>query len=423
MNPTRFIATVLGTALVAALAASAFNFAVDPYLLFDRPPVPGFNATKPAAETRERMMKAYQATRLEPRTVIVGSSRTDIGLDPASPSWPQSMRPVYNFSMVGSGIGEQGRSLEALLAATRNKSAPATIIVGLDFESFLDRPRTDQTTAPKPPDEQAERLAALARWNGSIPPTRILLDYAGGLLTIDALKDSAATFAANRARAGPGLASNGKLSDARLRNWTETEGAAALFRQKHHTIIKQYRYPRKMLADTPDGPMRELTDVQALIDLARSHRMKLVLAVQPAHPEHLELLDAMGYWPDYERWKRDLTRSVDEARRAGTDVSLWDFGGYDDVVQEPVPSEGAMQWFWDPVHYTTALGNEVLNALYGAPSRFPAGVYLTPDSIEGRLASIRRDRDEYRRQNAATVQQLRKSACPAGQCGVVGGGS
>jgi hypothetical protein len=65
----------------------------------------------------------------------------------------------------------------------------------------------------------------------------------------------------------------------------------------------------------------------------------------------------------------------------------------------------------------------MLNALYGAPSRFPAGVNLTPDSIEGRLASIRRDRDEYRRRNAATLQQLRESACPAGQCGVVGAGS
>jgi hypothetical protein len=426
MTTRRFIGAVLGCATLAAILVAAINFAVDPYLLFDRPPVPGFNAVKPAAETHEPMMKVYQASRLTPSTLIVGSSRTDIGLDPASPAWPEAMRPVYNFSVVGTDVEAQLRAIQGLLASRANGKRPRTLILGLDFEVFLDVPANAATAAAraekrKPAEEQAERFAALAGAHESaLPPVRLLMDYWNGLLTMDALGDSIATVAASRKAGGPGLEPSGRLSEGRLRQWTETDGAAILFAQKNLVMIKQYRSPRQSLGDTPDGPIRDFAHLRALFDLVRRDGITLILVVQPMHAERLELLDAMGYWPDYERWKRELAGLAASARASGVDVTAWDFGGYEPPVLEPVPHRSdrrsGMQWFWDPVHYKVGLGNEMIAAFSGAATLFPASARLVPEDVEARLAAVRRDRDRYRQKNAEAILELKRTTCPGGSC-------
>jgi hypothetical protein len=82
------------------------------------------------------MMKAYQAGRVSARTIVIGSSRPDLGIDPATNSWPASARPVYNLSLVGSGTTEGMKYLRHYLAMNPGH-APRTVVVGLDFESFL----------------------------------------------------------------------------------------------------------------------------------------------------------------------------------------------------------------------------------------------------------------------------------------------
>jgi hypothetical protein len=426
MSARRFIAVVFGCAVFVTILISVLNFAVDPYWIFDRQPVRGFNALKPAVEAHEPMMKAYQAMRVAPRTIIVGSSRTDIGLDPESPSWPDSLRPIYNFSMVGSGIATQLRAVKSLLDSRDAGSRPRTLIVGLDFEAFLDRPNTP-IAAPvsggegSEPDEQADRLAALAHARGAaLPPIRIVKDYASALFTLSALNDSLATLAANRRNGGASLQSDGKLSDGLLRQWTESDGSFTLFAQKNRVFVEQFRAPRQTLSDTPLGPIRDFVYLNDLFALAKATDMTLVLAVQPAHAERLELLDAMGYWPDYERWKKELATLAASARASGVRVTVWDFGGYEPIVQEVVPPKGdrrhAAQWFWDPAHYKVALGDRMIAAMNGVTTDFPATALLTPETVDARLAGIRRDRDEYRRQHAAALVALRSTLCSPGGC-------
>ena len=428
MSPLRFIATLLGGSVLAASLLACFNVAVDPYLLFDRPRAAGFNALKPAVETHEPMMKAYQAARLAPKTAILGSSRPDIGLDPASPAWPAAMRPVYNLSTVGSGLSVNLRDLRSLVASNRPGARPDTLIVGLDFESFLYRPIA---SAPAPAvaraetadavDEQAERLAALkASRDRMLPPQRMLKDYAAAALTLDAVLDSLATVAANRGAGGPDLEASGRLSEGRLRQWTQSDGAAQLFAQKHQVALRQYLKPKQVLSDTPDGPIRDFSDLDALFDFAGRHAMKVVLAVQPAHASRLELLDGMGYWPDFERWKRGLAALAARARASGLDVSVWDFAGYDTFMREAVPATGdrsrPMRWFWDPVHYSTPLGDAMILTMTGGEAGFPAAVRLTPQTVDARLEQIRRDRSEFRRQAPTQLLEVQRMLCAAGRC-------
>lgn len=423
MPGKRFAAAIVCCALVSAVFFAAFSVLVDPYLLFDRQRSAGFNAVKPAVETREPMMKAYQVTRLRPKTLILGSSRTDIGLDPDSPAWPERMRPIYNLSLAGSDVASQLRLLRGLLETSRADPGVRTVIVGLDFESFLRAPRRPSNEVAKDPgvepsDEETDRLAALRASSQAPLSGQILRDYALGTLTLDALFDSVSTIAANRRAPGIDLESNGRLTEGHLRRWTESDGAGALFEQKHRMLLDGYCGSRQVMLETADGSIDDFKYLLGFIDLARRFAFGVTFIVQPAHAQRLELLDALGYWPDYDRWKRNLAALVKVGRSSSVDVTVWDFGGYDQVAREAVPAKGHrgqhMKWFWDPVHYTVDLGNVMIGVMYGGASSFPSTIPLSPDTVEARLAEIRKDRAEYRVESGATLTQLRQLPCVAG---------
>lgn len=424
MSPRAFLGTMLATAVLALGAAASFNALVDPYTVFDRPRVAGFNAVKPAVENRERLMKAYQAMRAAPRTVIVGSSRVGIGLDPESAAWPPAMQPVYNLGLVGSGLGTSLRYLE-LMAANRGpgRPMPQTLVIGLDFEAFLqygpgkavNLRRADATRAGAV-DEVQQRLRLLSdggsRWRGPV-----LLDHVYALVTVDALVDSVVTVMASRA-AQPGfdLRPSGWMTEGRLHQVTASDGVGTLFEQKIGETLQQYRQPRLLLGQIADGPIGEMAQVQALIRFGGQHRMRLILAVQPSHVARLELLDHMGYWADYERWKLALVMAVDQSGAAPGAISLWDFGGYEQPVREEIPYGAArkrpLQWFWDPVHYRKALGDLMIDTmLSGTTQRPDFGAAMTPASVAQRLQAVRQGRDEFRRLQPEAVDELLRRYC------------
>lgn len=401
MHPSRFCLLLLVYAIATAAIVAGFNVAVDPYLFFGMPRMAGWNDLKPAAATHEQVMKAYDAPRTMARTVILGSSRTDIGLDPEHAVWPSQYRPVYNLSIAGSSLGSGLLYLRHLVAARPAAEAPRTVIVGLDFENFLYRPRA-QPVAPAVQRPVAARGEAEQRLlvldNGSANPERgmrRLKDFGAATLSLDAVTDSLATIGANRLAGNVNMTPDGHFSESLVRSTTAADGVAALFAQKNATTLSQYTNPRQVLSDTPGGPIPELQSVRNLIAFAKQHDITVILAIQPAHASRLNLLAKMGYWPDYERWKHDLTLLVAAEQDAGAAVTLWDFGGYEEYAREPVPADhdrnARLTWFWDPVHYTTALGDLITGRMLGEPGLPNYGVVLTPANLDQRLAQVRHD--------------------------------
>ena len=218
MAPRRFLFLVLGFLVAFGLLVAATNVIIDPYMLFDRDRVAGFNAIKPAVETREAMMKTHQATRVSPKTVILGSSRSDIGLNPASVAWPAAMQPVYNLSTVGADLATNLLFLKRLLA--NGRAQPATLVVGLDFESFLLEP------ASAAPSERTELTAANDE-TGLFSGARDLL---ASTLTLDALEDSLSTLWTNYHQLLTlDLQSDGRLTEGHLANASLARQVAAFF--------------------------------------------------------------------------------------------------------------------------------------------------------------------------------------------------
>lgn len=63
-------------------SAACFNYLVDPYMTFGRPRLEGFKALKPSAIKQVKISQAYQVCRGHYRTILMGNSRVDVGLNP-----------------------------------------------------------------------------------------------------------------------------------------------------------------------------------------------------------------------------------------------------------------------------------------------------------------------------------------------------
>jgi hypothetical protein len=72
------------SALMISISILLFCVAVDPYMIFNTPTLVGVNETKPRAYQQASLAKAHLLERTRPRTLILGNSRAEIGLDPTS---------------------------------------------------------------------------------------------------------------------------------------------------------------------------------------------------------------------------------------------------------------------------------------------------------------------------------------------------
>ena len=73
-----------------------------------------------------------------------------------------------------------------------------------------------------------------------------------------------------------------------------------------------------------------------------------------------------------------------------------------------------MRNFWDPVHYSTALGAQLIEIVTSVePSGPSLGAALAPDTVDAWLLKIRQDRLAYRHSHPAEVEETRRLVCGA----------
>ena len=399
----RFVRGWVIACVVIAAGIGAANALIDPYLLFDMPRLKGFNQRKPGVERHERLMKAYEVLRAAPRSLILGTSRVAIGLDAAHASWPAVARPVYNLGLAGGDPYTSYRYLQHVLSRQRDL---AIIVLGLDFEYFLSAVKRDPS-APM----AFESYLAVDRDGRPNPGRRWqhLRDLAEGTLSLEAIGDSITTVTSTLRGESLDLKPSGNLSEAGFRRETAELGPAPLFAQRNLYNIRTYRgrtFPQDR-AGHANAPA--LADLQALVDLCRSQGIRLELFIQPMHADLLETLDLLGIWPAYEMWKRQmLTVSQSASPAAGRPVArLWDFSGYDEFSTENLPPDrrAHLRWFWEPSHYSTALGHRILTRIFDGPDT-GYGVVLTATTIEAHLSDIREHRKRYRENHPEAIRRI-----------------
>ena len=389
-----FLRTWVAVFVVFIVILGLANLLVDPYLVFGMNRVSEFNLRKPAVETQERLMKAYDVLRAEPKTVTLGNSRIDWGVDAADPAWPARDRPVYTLALAGSPLYESHRYLQHLLAHHH-----VTLVVqGVDFDGFLD-PNMRRSLGA----EAESRL--MIRVDGSVNTGRVwqhARDVLHAVFSLDALTDSTSTLLANLSSESPDMAPSGNwVSALNLRR----AAPGGYFRD---TLIDMWFTSSYEPASKINQQM--VAEVQAIINLCQSNETDLVLVINPLHADALELLDLAGHWQAFEEWKREMTALTAKYKRSGSGhVVLWDFTDYDSYSTESFPTatgNGALHWFFDPQHASKALGDAVIKRISGSGNaRF--GELLETETIETHLVNIRERREIYRTSHPADVRRIR----------------
>src|ERR1700690_3474891 len=101
---SRFLFTWAAALLTLLVVTAATTVIVNPYDVFPWPRIAHVNVLKPAIKNHAALTKAFQVDRARPTTAVLGTSRAYLGIDSASPAWPDSFRSVYNYGLPGTNM-------------------------------------------------------------------------------------------------------------------------------------------------------------------------------------------------------------------------------------------------------------------------------------------------------------------------------
>ena len=388
-------------AVLALLAgAVAFNYWVDPYGLY-HPYAKG--DWKPHAGSQGALVKPYLVLKRPPRTLLLGNSRTEVGLDPEDAAWPVADRPVFNLALPGTGTRVARRLFEHVLAS----HAPQTLVLGVDFMDFL-------IPADAIGGEPAITERLLVTPDGRPNHGRVLSvlhDGAMTLASLDAVLHSLDTLRQKGKTGVAHLTQDGFNPMFDYEQMAHREGYFNLFRQRDIENLRAYQARPRNLFHRGTNTSYAFDDVTAILDQARAHNVRVKVVIYPYHANLLETLRITGHWHRFERWKRELVRRV--ASHGGDQAVLWDFSGYHRYACEAVPPKGDRQTvvpsYWEAGHFKSELGHRMVERLFGHGD--PGfGTVLTPDNVERHLLAVRQEGERYRQEHSRAVAELEELA-------------
>ena len=395
MRAPAYLLMAAGTIVVLALATIVFTIVVDPYRMFGMPTVRGLTELKPRAAEQMGIAKTYQLERIAPKTLLLGNSRTEIGLDPMSPQFPAEQRPVFNASYPGRDVCTSLLMLRDAMAVR----IPERLILGVDFQDML---ASGNWFAPS--DLQPRLLVDEGRKRNPQRERQVWKDRFAATLTIDALLDSITTLLHQDSVYSATMTELGFNPLHEYREFVARGGYYGLFSEKNAAYHKQYAaLPMPDFSRPSSVIARRDRCFVALGKLAVEYHIPLTVYIHPYHADFLDMLDYFGFWESFEDWKRHLVAQVADLDPGGTDIRVIDFSGYNEFTTERVPGRGdtksEMHWYWEPGHYKSALGEHILERILHGGTRF--GRVLTPATIQSALAEIRDERKRVVRLSGA----------------------
>ena len=383
-RPSRFLTVWVVALLVLAGAVAGFNALVDPYDVFGRARIAGFNDIKPRARNHPMLTKTYQIERAKPATVLIGSSRTYVGIDAASPAWPAALKPVYNYAKPELYSAATGfRSLQEAVGTGHLKHA----FIFLELQFFLS-PDSSMNVDP----DDARRYHQTA--DGAPNParqTQVMKDMFLSTFSMGALTDSVLTVAGQHRSPTSDIRPDGSALVDDFPRAATAEGEYSLFFQKELSEQNNARGFARDLAPVMDRAPN-LDIVKAIIALCARNGVELTIVLTPYHADSLEFYWRNGLWPRMEQVKSGITALAAADGR----VKVWDFADYNEFTTETVPGRGdrahQTRWFWEPVHFKREMGERMLAQILSGSAEGP-GALLTPETIGARLAAVRVHRD------------------------------
>ena len=400
-SQARYLVIVALSCASFLLLACIINYVIDPYNFFQSTIIPGINSSKPATSDRTSFSKIYMIEKARANTVIVGSSRIDVGINPDSKYIPSEYKPAFNIGVPGVNTYDQLRYIQHATAIHK----PKLIIVGLDFNTFLVKKNQPEKYPPKTKEYENRLMVTYAEKPNPKRRYQYLKDVVGSLLSNTALLDSIKTIFAKNVN---WLTSNGLSSaEARFASEVRSKGSYSVFRDKiQDTAVT---LSDKKLILNPQS-FRAFDDI---IKFCSKRNIRLIVIIPPSHVFRYEVFDKLGLWADFEKWKEMIVKHVDAMRISkASNVSVWDFALYSKITTEVVPkphdTKNLMKWFWEPVHFKKTLGEQLLSQIFN-DRKGEIGRKIDQNNIYRDIKEVRLQRKRYelnREQNELLLNML-----------------
>jgi len=372
-----FTHTFILTLLILIGLTISINLLVDPYERFNLISIKGFNAEK--YNGGSRIVKANAIIQHKYNTLIMGTSRSEIGFSTNHPSWQNT--PVYNLSLAGVSMTELYKAFN--YALIHNK--PKTLFLSLDLLMF------NQKNTPNPEFYQS-LFSGKNQW----------LDNIQSLLKFNTLNQSRKTFRRNIQKRKSYFTAQGQEN-----GYTVFTGLIGIQGQRNlfwRALTKQY-ISSTYKEFTYD--LNQLKLLKNLIVTCQKEGIKLYLVIPPIHALQLETIVQMGLWDTLEQWKIDL---VNATNYTGTPV--YDFTSWIGINAENLPSaadkKSRMHWYWEASHFKEGLGDKVISRVLDMEYDKNFGVRLTQKNIKDHLKQQRLMRSKYIKTHPDDIHDLWK---------------
>jgi tetratricopeptide (TPR) repeat protein len=436
---SKFLLGFAVSALCFCAAIVAANVIVDPFMFWRLVTIPGVNSQRPEFSSWTRMAKAQLMCRLQPNTVIMGSSRAEVGLNPRYPAWDQFRGRIYNLAMAGTGLEELDLTLRHAKYASPQLRH---VVMALDFFMF-NANREAVVFGTEVLDFDRSRLLT----SPSDSCLRVFLHDASKLLWINGIPFDISTVH----RQLPDAQRSDPKSITTANNWTllydrdgfrgnsygvlvplaHQDGFRTLVDSPGGTAGQERYYASRVWRPPPDqrfcftrpGQPDTIAVFRDIVNFARQSGIDIRFVINPIHARMLITLQEIGLWPQYEDWKRDLVKVLTEEAKQdhAKPFPLWDFSGFNSITTEQIPPAGdkqhIMRWWWEPSHYQKATGDLMLDRmldykpdLANVPPDF--GILLSPSNIESWLAKTLERGREYRRDQPGEVAIVTNRVLP-----------
>lgn len=168
------------------------------------------------------------------------------------------------------------------------------------------------------------------------------------------------------------------------------------------------------LREDYDVSMEEnLATFAAILRFCRLQNIDTRIFITPAHVFHLNFWQELGYKNTWHTFHHDLVAMNFKIAKESNEVPfpLWGFNQTQGVVDEPIPrrKQADASWFRDGVHYSAALGTQIMNSMWGEKSLM--GVLLTEETVKPYLVDVDRIVTNFRNKSPRILQKSRDQIC------------
>jgi hypothetical protein len=422
-KPAAFLIGFAAVAVAMFLGVIAINVVVDPFWIFNFVNIEGFNAQRLSAGSEARMMKAIEVCLDQPTAAVLGTSRVEVGMDPAHPGWKDGARP-YNLALAGTGLAELDMTFRHLVHASpglkqaaigfdflmfnanREAHVFGTEVLGFDARRLLLKPRDTCLRSVSTDLFKVLGVSALSYSVATIAaqmpsPDSAPAEYDGPMIARWIAQYDRLGYRGNYYHSAFSLLWRNYGSRKTFDN-DELSGAG----QETYYVSKVWRPSPTKRYCFKDANADTFDVFRSMVDFAYQSGVDVRLFINPIHARMLVAIREAGLWPTYEAWKRKMMEIVeDEGRKLGRPpIPLWDFSGYNSVTTEPIPAISPtapkMSFWWEPSHYQSLAGDMMLDRIlgYSDPRRdVPAdfGVRLDRSTIGAWLEATRKGAVAY----------------------------